>query len=105
MVNALLLLLASTTGIQDPTQPLRATPLSPSVVSDQVVAVAPELHLQAIFTGGHDSAIIDGQRYQVGDRVQNYRVLRINPSQVSLQGQSQVRTLTLYPPLSTPSNR
>ena len=106
MVNALLLLLATTTGIQDPTQPLRTAPTLSAAASPQVETVTPTLQLQAVFTGGHDSAIIDGKRYQVGDKVQNYRLLRINSSQVMLQeGQGRALTLTLFPSLSTPSNR
>lgn len=104
MVNVLLLL-ASTLGLQDPTQPLRTAPSVPAASPQQGVAAAPpSLRLEAIFTGGHDSAIIDGKRYRVGDKVQNYRLTRINASQVLLQNQSQVLTLTLFPSLSMPSN-
>lgn len=102
MVNALILLLASATGLQDPTQPLTEAIIAAPTASSPVAV--PNLHLQAIFTGGRASAIIDGKPYGVGDQVQNYRLLRINPSQVLLQGQNQVLTLTLFPSLSMSSN-
>ncbi|WP_319781354.1 MSHA biogenesis protein MshK [Oceanisphaera sp. IT1-181] len=105
MVNPLLLLLLSTTaGIQDPTQPLtQATVVKtePSVIN---TAPASQLHLQAIFSGGKNSAIIDGQSYRVGDTVQDYRLVRIQPSQVVLNGPGAPLTLTLFPSLSTLSN-
>lgn len=104
MVNALLLLLASATGLQDPTQPLTGAIIAAPTASSPGPVAAPNLHLQAIFTGGRASAIIDGKPYGVGDQVQNYRLLRINPSQVLLQGQNQVLTLTLFPSLSMSSN-
>ena len=105
MVNPLLLLLLSSTlGLQDPTKPLT----QPTVVQAESGEVATpsvaSFHLQAIFSGGHDSAIIDGQSYRVGDKVQNYRLVRIQPSQVVLQGPNAPLTLTLFPSLSTLSN-
>lgn len=100
MVNSLLLLvLASTAPLQDPTKPL-TTPSVVQVESNMPIAAMPAtLHLQAIFSGGHSSAIIDGQRYQVGDTVQDYRLSAIQPSQVVLEGQGKPLTLTLFPSL------
>lgn len=100
MVNPLLLLLLSTTaGIQDPTTPL--TPATVVQAAPSVTSAAPvsPVHLQAIFSGGQNSAIIDGQIYQVGDTVQDYRLSAIQPSQVVLEGQGKPLTLTLFPSL------
>ncbi|WP_417614492.1 MSHA biogenesis protein MshK [Oceanisphaera sp.] len=106
MVNSLLLLLLSTTaGVQDPTQPLRAPAVVPAAPTAPGMTHAPQLQLQAIFSGRQGSAIIDGQRYQVGDSVQNYRLVRINADQVLLQGQGKPLTLTLFPSLSSLSNQ
>ncbi|ART81296.1 hypothetical protein CBP31_00485 [Oceanisphaera profunda] len=105
MVNPLLLLLLSTTaGIQDPTKPL--TPGTVVQAAPSVIDTAPvsPLHLQAIFSGGQNSAIIDGQSYRVGDTVQDYRLVRIQPSQVVLNGPGAPLTLTLFPSFSTLSN-
>lgn len=103
MVNPLLLLLLSTTaGIQDPTKPL--TPGTVVQAAPSVIAPASTLHLQAIFSGGQNSAIIDGQSYRVGDTVQDYRLVRIQQSQVVLNGPGAPLTLTLFPSFSTLSN-
>lgn len=106
MVNSLLLLLLSTgPGLQDPTQPLHA--LQPMLVSEVEAPLAQQgapLQLQAIFSGDQASAIIDGQRYQVGDSVQNYRLASIQPTKVLLEGPNSPLTLTLFPSLSTLSN-
>lgn len=104
MVNALLLVLAASGPLQDPTQPLAIPPTLPA---EQVSAApaAPKLELQAVFSGAQGSAIINGQRYQVGQTVQNFKVQRITSSEVLLQGPNQTLTLTLFPSLSTPSNR
>ncbi|MGB5855230.1 MAG: MSHA biogenesis protein MshK [Oceanisphaera sp.] len=104
MVNSLLLLLLSTSpGLQDPTRPLQNAPIEVIAPIEQV-PLAASLKLQAIFSGGRASAIIDGQRYHVGDTVQDYRLARIQPTQVLLEGQSEPLTLTLFPSLSTLSN-
>lgn len=101
MVNPLLLLLLSSApGLQDPTQPLR---IAPPAVEVAGVASAPQktLQLQAIFTGnGQNSVIIDGQRYQTGDKVSSYRLARINADSILLQGQGESVTLALFPTLS-----
>ncbi|MGO4998928.1 MSHA biogenesis protein MshK [Oceanisphaera sp. W20_SRM_FM3] len=99
MVNPLLLLLLSTTvGLQDPTQPLTSAVVQAESSAPEAVAPV-ALHLQAIFSGGHTSAIIDGKTYQIGDSVQNYRLVRIQPSQVVLQGTGKPLVLTLFPSL------
>ena len=105
MVNALLLVLAASGPLQDPTQPLAITPTLP-VGQVSAAPAAPKLELQAVFSGAQGSAIINnGQRYQVGQTVQNFKVQRITSSEVLLQGPHQTLTLTLFPSLSTPSNR
>lgn len=105
MVNSLLFLLLSTSpGLQDPTQPLQTFVPLVGVEQAQTSLPASALHLQAIFSGGRASAIIDGQRYQVGDVVQDYRLARIQPTQVLLEGQGEPLTLTLFPTFSTLSN-
>ncbi|MBO1518759.1 SctD/MshK family protein [Oceanisphaera pacifica] len=103
MVNSLLLLLLSTTaGAQDPTRPL--SPIAqPSTEVQNEAPKQIELQLQAIFSGRHAIAIIDGQRYQVGDQVQNYRLSRIKSDRVLLEGQGSPLTLTLFPTLSNTS--
>ena len=104
MVNSLLLLLLSTSpGLQDPTRPLQGLPRAQPEQIAQLPQSVP-LQLQAIFTGGRASAIIDGQRYHVGDSVQDYRLARIEPTQVLLEGQDEPLTLMLFPSLSTLSN-
>ena len=106
MVNSLLLLLLSTTtGVQDPTQPLTVVSAVPAAPTAPGVALPPQLQLQAIFSGSRGSAIIDGQRYRVGDSVSNYRLVRIKADQVLLEGQGKPLTLTLFPSLSTLSNQ
>ncbi|MFP2769495.1 hypothetical protein [Oceanisphaera sp. KMM 10153] len=105
MVNSLLLLLlSSTTGLQDPTRPL--TPMAvESPPQTQHRQPAP-FRLQAIFTGGNrPSAIIDGRRYQTGDAVASYRLVRITPDHILLEGQGAPLTLTLFPSLSTPGSQ
>lgn len=101
MVNPLLLLLLSSVpGLKDPTQPLMITPTTAEVAGTSAT-LQQGLHLQAIFTGnGLDSVIIDGQRYQIGDKVSNYRLARINAASILLQGQSESVTLSLFPSLS-----
>ncbi|MBM7454766.1 hypothetical protein HNR62_000595 [Oceanisphaera litoralis] len=106
MVNSfLLLLLSAAAGLQDPTRPL--TPMT--VETARPRAQHPQqarFRLQAIFTGGgRPSAIIDGRRYQTGDAVANYRLVRIQPDHILLEGQGEALTLTLFPSLSTPSNQ
>ncbi|GAA3703599.1 hypothetical protein GCM10022421_07860 [Oceanisphaera sediminis] len=109
MVNPLLLLLlSSTAGLQDPTRPLTAmtaTADAPATSQAQQQQQTP-LRLQAIFTGGHrPSAIIDGRRYQTGDAVANYRLVRIRPDHILLEGLGDPLTLTLFPSLSTLSSQ
>lgn len=104
MVNSLLLLLLSTTaGVQDPTRPLTAAPVTPAVVEQSAVP-SPQLQLQATFTGERASAIIDGARYQVGDSINSYRLVRIGTHQVWLEGQGKPLALTLFPSLLNLSN-
>lgn len=102
MVNALLImLLASSSGLQDPTRPLRPIMEAPKVTTSASKAQAPAFRLQAIFTGGpRPSAIIDGERYHLGDTLGNYRLSHINNGQVILSANGQPLTLTLFP-LST----
>lgn len=113
MVNSLLLVLLGSTialsapamalqntaALQDPTKPLTGLSVMPVENTVPSAAMPITLHLQAIFSGGHNSAIIDGQRYQVGDTVQDYRLSAIQPSQVVLEGQGKPLTLTLFPSL------
>ncbi|MGO1246805.1 MAG: SctD/MshK family protein [Oceanisphaera sp.] len=109
MVNSLLLLilssstLSTTAGAQDPTRPL--TPIMPpsTEVHSEVAPKPIDLQLQAIFSGRDASAIIDGERYQVGDQIQNYRLSRIKADRVLLEGQGSPLTLTLFPTLSNTS--
>lgn len=104
MVNSLLLLLLSTTaGVQDPTRPLTAAPVIPASVEQHSVP-SPQLELQATFTGDQASAIIDGTRYQVGDSINSYRLVRISAHQVWLEGQGNPLALTLFPSLLNLSN-
>ena len=106
MVNSLLLLLASSTiGLQDPTRPLTPIMDAPETSQAQHQQQTP-FRLQAIFTGGNrPSAIIDGRRYQTGDAVANYRLVRIRPDHILLEGQGEPLTLTLFPSLSTLSSQ
>lgn len=106
MVNSLLLLLASSTAVlQDPTRPLTPIMDAPAASQAQQQQQTP-FRLQAIFTGGNrPSAIIDGRRYQTGDAVANYRLVRIRPDHILLEGQGEPLTLTLFPSLSTLSSQ
>ena len=106
MVNSLLLLLlSSTAGLQDPTRPLTPMADAPATQQTQHQQQA-QFRLQAIFTGGNrPSAIIDGRRYQTGDAVANYRLVRIRPDHILLEGQGDPLTLTLFPSLSTLSSQ
>ncbi|ART79240.1 hypothetical protein [Oceanisphaera avium] len=100
MVSALLLLLASSGPLHDPTEPLAPPTLNTEPVSIHAPASAvPDFTLHAIFSGGHTSAIINNQRLVVGDTIQHYNVLRITASDVVLQGPKQTLTLTLFPSL------
>lgn len=106
MVNPLLLmLLSSAAGLQDPTRPL--TPMTAMADAPTTFNAQPQqLRLQAIFTGGdRPSAIIDGRRYQTGDAVADYRLVRIRPDHILLEGQGEPLTLTLFPSLSTLSSQ
>lgn len=106
MVNSLLLLLLSTTaGAQDPTRPLVTPTAQPMAPAEQSAEQPLHLKLQAIFSGQQASAIIDGQRYQVGDSIQNYRLARIKADHVLLEGQGKPLTLTLFPSLSNLSHQ
>lgn len=102
MVNSLLImLLASSTGLQDPTRPLSPTLAVPEAHITAPSQQAPAFRLQAIFTGGsRPSVIIDGERYHLGDTLGNYRLSHINNGQVILSANGQPLTLTLFP-LST----
>ena len=102
MVNSLLImLLASSTGLQDPTRPLSPIIVAPEVTTSAPKTQAPGFRLQAIFTGGpRPSVIIDGERHHIGDTLGNYRLSHINNGQVTLSADGQPLTLTLFP-LST----
>lgn len=103
MVNSLLLLLLSSgAGLQDPTTPLPVAPVA-TETSAKAPAAQPGLQLQAIFTGGPkgSSAIINGHHYHLGQTVAGYRLARIAPDHILLQGQGKPMTLTLFPSLSS----
>lgn len=102
MVNSLLImLLASSSGLQDPTRPLNPIITTPEVSASAPKTQAPAFRLQAIFTGGtRPSVIIDSKRQHIGDTIGGYRLSHINAGQVILSADGKPLTLTLFP-LST----
>ncbi|GAA3530686.1 hypothetical protein [Zobellella aerophila] len=100
MVNPLvLLMLGSAPLLQDPTRPLNLEPepRSPSVIE---TGVRQPFRLQAVMHNGRDaSAIIDDQRYRLGDRIGGYRLAAIGRRQVRLEAQGESLELRLFSPL------
>ncbi|PSJ47759.1 MSHA biogenesis protein MshK [Zobellella endophytica] len=104
MVNTLvLLMLSSAPLLQDPTRPV-----SPEAAEPVAEAASREYlpRLEAVFIGGAaPSAIVDGQRYRPGDRIADYRLLRIERDRILLEGRGARLELMLFPSLVTLSNQ
>ncbi|WP_108649168.1 agglutinin biogenesis protein MshK [Dongshaea marina] len=93
----LLLWMVSLTGIaapevlKDPTQP----PGQAGIVAEGTQTG--ELRLQSIIIrGSAHEAIIDGQQVRVGDELQGYKVLQIDPMSVTLSKAGKERVLRMY---------
>lgn len=77
---------------QDPTRP--PADLSPS--AGPLVTSGPQL--QSVFISAHQrSAIISGQRFTIGEKLGDARVVRITESEVILKNGSGLQTLKLFP--------
>lgn len=100
MVNASALvftLLSATSSLQDPTRPLDGLARPEATPGVQQAETADEPRLQAIFSGGRPSAILDGNRYVQGDTLGGYRLVRIGDGRVVLEGQGKRLVLSLFP--------
>jgi hypothetical protein len=96
VVNTLLFALLSTvSAVQDPTRPLTPAPLADTAPA--VVALGGQPRLQAIFSGGRPSAIVDGRLYFQGDAIGPFTLARIERQRIVLQGPGETLELALFP--------
>ena len=84
--------------LTDPTRPPpEMMAFLPASAGAAVLAVP---RLQSVMIGASvRSAIIDGQRYKVGDRIGDARLLRISENEVVLAGAGGRQTMTLFAPV------
>ena len=89
---------AGDTPLADPTRPPpEMMAFLPASAGAAVLAVP---RLQSVLIGASvRSAIIDGQRYKVGDRIGDARLLRISENEVVLAGAGGRQTMTLFTPV------
>ncbi|WMC12302.1 MSHA biogenesis protein MshK [Oceanimonas pelagia] len=100
MVNASALvftLLSAAGSLQDPTRPLAGLSQPATGMGEQRIEAAAGPRLQAIFSGGRPSAILDGRRYVQGDTIGGYRLVHIGTGRVVLEGQGKRLELSLFP--------
>lgn len=86
----------ATQAIPDPTRP----PMVPRAAADSAASVpaGPPPVLQSVLIGRERSmAIISGQRFDVGDRVGEARIVRITETEVVLRSGESMTTLKLFP--------
>lgn len=78
-------------ALQDPTQPpqMRET-------ADAAPAAASRLQ-SVLISSGRKIAVIEGQSYQLGDRVGAARIVRISETEVVLRSGAQTEVLQLLP--------
>lgn len=92
---AMAALAAGDATLPDPTRPPDSMMILPSTGAPLAPA---EPRLQSVMIGaGVRSAIIDGQRYKVGDKVGDARLVRISESEVVLRNASGRQTMRLFP--------
>ena len=84
--------------VTDPTRPPpEMMALFPASAGAVVLAVP---RLQSVMIGSAErSAIIDGQRYKVGDKLGDARLLKISENEVVLAGSGGRQTMTLFTPV------
>ena len=89
---------AGDTPLADPTRPPpEMMAFLPASAGAAVLAVP---RLQSVLIGASvRSAIIDGQRYKVGDKIGDARLLRISENEVVLAGAGGRQTMTLFTPV------
>lgn len=89
---------ADDAALADPTRPpAQIMALWPASAGAAVLAV-PRLQSVLIGSAGR-SAIIDGQRYKLGDRIGDARVFKISENEVVLAGSGGRQTMTLFTPV------
>jgi len=94
---------AMSTELVDPTKPADALPVEADAPIDETQT---ELKLNSILTtDGTRVAIINGQRLQVGDRIEGLVVGEIGTSSVRLGGPEGDRRLSLFGPVKKPSRK
>lgn len=89
---------AGEAALTDPTRPPpEMMALFPASAGAVVLAVP---RLQSVMIGSAErSAIIDGQRYKVGDKLGDARLLKISENEVVLAGIGGRQTMTLFIPV------
>ncbi len=89
---------AGEAALTDPTRPPpEMMALFPASAGAVVLAVP---RLQSVMIGSAErSAIIDGQRYKVGDKLGDARLLKISENEVVLAGIGGRQTMTLFAPV------
>ncbi len=84
--------------LTDPTRPPPEMMAFLPASAGAVVLAVPRL--QSVMIGSAErSAIIDGQRYKVGDKLGDARLLRISENEVVLAGTGGRQTMTLFTPV------
>ena len=102
MSERLRLLLGVGAGVPDPTRPA----IAPRVVADAAAPVAVLVLQSTLVSPSQRSAIINGQRYRLGDAVGDARLEAIGPGWVRLRSPTGSTELRLSFPNSTrPVNR
>ena len=84
--------LADNSLVRDPTQPVDYVPSATETVSGGNSGY----RLSGIFESSRPTALINGKRYHVGDKIDGYTVKSIRPSKVVLQGSGEQVELTMY---------
>ena len=87
--------LAQAEVLQDPTAPLTA--MSTSASPDKVAGLLKLPKLQSVILGnGPALAVLNGQSYRVGQRIDGYRLVSISADAVVLEQAGKRQTLTLF---------
>ena len=85
--------------LPDPTRPPDSMSGATRATPGELPAFT-EPQLQSVLIGaGRRSVIIGGQRYKIGDRVGDARLVKISENEVVLAGAGGRRTMTLFPPV------